>query len=336
MLDSQRVEYRPTMINLTHVVNIVAKELISTVAIIPRLRDVMLNENAAAAATDANAGEALGVGLGAEVAEAEKRAAIEKAAMGDKSAGSFYHIISSDHDTLNIVVQIMNGMSSAATEMQKYQSFWDKYKTLWDMDMEAIIRKYAKMKRTLQQYESEISRYKETQNEIEKEDATYSVMFIKINCSLIKKSLVDRCVEWQSKLTGLLNQNALADLRALHTMFQVNTKKLLVHPSSLDHLSENIGCLKEILRDLPNIEATFEPLEEMYATLKKFEVQIPDPELQMLNGLRTAFEDFKEMLGGSEKMLEKSKQNMKRDLENNLEAYNAQVRPLWRSTLPTA
>jgi hypothetical protein len=42
VLEAQRVEYRPTMINLTHVVNIVAKELISIVAIIPRLRDVMM------------------------------------------------------------------------------------------------------------------------------------------------------------------------------------------------------------------------------------------------------------------------------------------------------
>jgi hypothetical protein len=48
----------------------------------------------------------------------------------------------------------MNGMSAAATEMQKYQSFWDKYKPLWEMDVDAIIRnrKYAKSKRSLQQY----------------------------------------------------------------------------------------------------------------------------------------------------------------------------------------
>jgi len=222
----------------------------------------------------------------------------------------------------------MNGMSSASTEMQKYQSFWDKYKPLWEMDKEAIIRKYAKMKRTLQQYETEIIRYKEQQNEIEKEDSTYAVMFIKVDCTLIKKALVQHCVQWQSKLTGLLNQNALSDLRAIHQLFKSNTKKLLTQPTSLDHLSENIGCLKELIKDLPEIEARFEPLEEMYTALKKFEVQIPDSEQQMLNSLRTSFDEFKEMLGGSEKMLEKSKQNMKRDLEASIESFNSMATEL--------
>jgi hypothetical protein len=50
-----------------------------------------------------------------------------------------------------------------------------------------------------------------------------------------------------------------------------------------------------------------------------------DPPPWQLNNLHTAFDEFKEMLGSSDKMLEKSKQNMKRELENNLEAYNQQV-----------
>ena len=44
VLEQGRVDYNPTMINLTHVVNIVAKELISTVAVVPRLREVLAAE----------------------------------------------------------------------------------------------------------------------------------------------------------------------------------------------------------------------------------------------------------------------------------------------------
>jgi dynein heavy chain, axonemal len=121
-------------------------------------------------------------------------------------------------------------MSAAATEMQKYQSYFDRYKPLWEMDKEAIIRKYQKTKRTLQQLEGEILRYKKEQAEIEKEDGTYSAMFIKVDCTLIKKALVEHCVQWQQKLTGLLNQQALSELKALHLLFQSNTRKLQVRP----------------------------------------------------------------------------------------------------------
>lgn len=47
---------------------------------------------------------------------------------------SFYNIISNDEDTLKIVVQIMNGMSASAAELQKYLSYWDKYKYIWEND----------------------------------------------------------------------------------------------------------------------------------------------------------------------------------------------------------
>mmetsp|Transcript_26605 Transcript_26605/g.80317 ORF Transcript_26605/g.80317 Transcript_26605/m.80317 type:complete len:159 (+) Transcript_26605:3193-3669(+) len=91
VLESSRIDYRPTMINLTHVVNIVAKELISTVAVVPRLREVLLPE-----------------ATGDEVICHNER------------HPSFYSVISNDEDMLKIVVQIMNGMSSTATELQKY------------------------------------------------------------------------------------------------------------------------------------------------------------------------------------------------------------------------
>lgn len=44
---------------------------------------------------------------------------------------SYYDIIADDQEILKIVVQIMNGMSSTATELQKYLLYWDKYKSLW-------------------------------------------------------------------------------------------------------------------------------------------------------------------------------------------------------------
>lgn len=47
---------------------------------------------------------------------------------------SFYNIISNDEDILKIVVQVMNGMSASAAELQKYLSYWDKYKYIWEND----------------------------------------------------------------------------------------------------------------------------------------------------------------------------------------------------------
>jgi dynein heavy chain len=95
VLENNRVECQPTMINLTKVVNIVSKELITTIKVVPRMREVVLQ------------------------------------GANGTSSDSFYDVISNDDDTLKILVQIMNGMTASATELQKYLSYWDKYKPIW-------------------------------------------------------------------------------------------------------------------------------------------------------------------------------------------------------------
>src|SRR3546814_7366128 len=125
------------MVNLTHSVNLVIKELIGIVTAVPRLREQQfevpsevdaLNEatdaepqqnGTAAAATEPNGG--------APAAEETKEAT---------RLPTYHHIISNDNDVLKFVVQIMNGMSASATELQKYLTNWDKYKAIWEMDKE--------------------------------------------------------------------------------------------------------------------------------------------------------------------------------------------------------
>ncbi|GMH50243.1 hypothetical protein TrRE_jg3287 [Triparma retinervis] len=294
VLENNRVDYRPTMINLTHVVNIVAKELISCLGVVPRLNHAVLTDEA----------------------EAEDKKDDQE---------SFYSIISQDEDTLKIVVSIMNGMSASATELQKYLSYWDKYKPLWEMDKESFIRRYAKANRPLKSYDNDVTRYKDQQTEITAEEISHTINFIKIDCTLLKTSLVNHCTVWQNKLTGLLNQNAFQQLRDLHSLFESNTKKLTTPPLNLDALSDSINLMRDLKTDLPEIEKKFGPLEDMYSTLSRFEVQITDEEHLMLDNLEVEWQSFNGMLGDVEKMLEKSKVNMKRDLETSVESYSEHV-----------
>ena len=298
VLENNRVDYRPTMMNLTHVVNIVAKELISCLGVVPRLKNAVFNDNGNGEFTSADATD---------------------------DSETFYSIISNDEDTLKIVVQIMNGMSASATELQKYLSYWDKYKPLWEMDKESFIRRYAKANRPLKSYDNDVTRHKEQQAEIQGEDISYTINFIKIDCTTLKTSLSNHCVLWQNKLTGLLNQNAVAQLRDLHGLFESNTKKLTAPPTNLDALSDSIQCMRGLQSDLPEIEKKFSPLDAMYNTLAKFEVQITDEEHKLREELHGEWTAFNDMLVSVEKMLDKSKVNMKRDLETSVEAYTEHV-----------
>jgi dynein heavy chain, axonemal len=174
-LEGTRLDYRPTVMSLTHTVNIVAKELISTITVVPRLRESL---------ADAEGEGRSKVELNLEPQSQQQQqqpesstadgsapaATVNTAAVGTAggaSSPSFYSLISNDADTLKIVVLIMNGMSASATELQKYLSYWDKYKYVWENDKDGFIRRYAKAGRALSQFDADIARYRELQADIQ-------------------------------------------------------------------------------------------------------------------------------------------------------------------------
>ena len=86
----------------------------------------------------------------------------------------FYDILSNDEEILKVVVTVMNGLSMITTELQKYLSYWEKYKSLWELDKDNFIRKYAKQNRPLSQYDIDIQRYKDVQDEVQGEEQNSS------------------------------------------------------------------------------------------------------------------------------------------------------------------
>lgn len=53
---------------------------------------------------------------------------------------------------------------------------------------------------------TDTGRYRELQADIVQEESSHTINFIKIDCTQLKTSLVGHCLQWQAKLTGLLNQ----------------------------------------------------------------------------------------------------------------------------------
>jgi len=296
ILQNASVGFKPTMVELTQIINVVCKDLISSVKVVPRIKHVDIESKT-------------------DLIELEKV----------RQNYRFYDTISNDEDILKILVQVMNGMSSCATEIQKYLTYWDKYRPLWEMDKDAFIRRYSKANRPLTQYDADITRYKEQQNDIQGEDITSTINFINIDCNMLKNSLVGHCMQWQNKLTGLLNQSASLELADLCAMFVKHSESLTTKPLNLEELSEKILLKDDLIQRKKSIASKFQPLEEKYATLTKFEVVVSETETLQLHSLESQWNDFLGVLTNSETSLQQNKLNMKKDLESALTSFTSRV-----------
>jgi len=321
ILDANRVTFMPSMVNLTHSVNIVAKDIIGIVNVVPRIKSQNFGAEASAL-PEANVSFQAD---GAAVADATAAAAPK--AEEDKLK-SYYEIISDDNDILRIVVQIMNGMSSSATELQKYLSYWDKYKALWEMDKDMYIRKYSRANRPPSQFDVDVSRYRTQQGEIISETSTHIINFVRVDCNAMKDSLVGHCLQCQTKLTNLLNDNGAEKLKSIFKLFVDSRNNLTVPPKDLDELDAKVKTCKDLKDNTDEVTDMFDPAREIYNTLVKFDVVVKDDELDMLATLDEAFDGHKSVLFDAEKMLDRYKVTMKRELEQQLDAYSSQMEDL--------
>lgn len=58
------------------------------------------------------------------------------------------------------------------------------------------------------------------QDEIQHEETTANIKFLFVDCGPLKQTLTAHCELWKTKLTGLLNNLAAAELRSLHEYFK--------------------------------------------------------------------------------------------------------------------
>ena len=319
-----RIEFRPTMVSLQNMVNDVAKQLITTVQVIPRL-SVELRASQSAERQAKTQDFSVGSPSARIAAAAFGGDAFDAAEAAKADLLSFYDMISNDDEILKVLVAIMNGVTAIAADLQALIRPWEAqtYRQIWEPDKEVFIRRYALTKRNT--FQKDITQYRELQAEIQSAETLTSAKFIRVDFSQLKQALVQHCVLWQQRLTALLHTNAHAELSSLHSMFAAHTSSLQRLPDNLDHLGQSITLLRKVQADLPNIEARFEPLEDMFKLLDRFDVHVTDEEKQMADNIRVEWAEFQETLGESETMLNGAKVNMKKDLEDSLTSLNSSV-----------
>jgi hypothetical protein len=226
------------------------------------------------------------------------------------------------------------------------------------MDKDAYIKKYAKSNKSPAQFDTDITKYRIQQGEIQSEVSNHVINFVRVDCNALKESLNNHCLQCQSKLSSLLNSIGVRELDDIFELFKSSRENLTVPPITLDQLREKIQTCKDLkdqsnstkvltvthlLTHSPNhllthsLKQRFDPVREIYQTLLKYDVVIKETETIQLNNLESAFSDFVSMLFDADKLLEKSKTSMKRDLDLQIDQYSismAEVRTQSLSELP--
>lgn len=83
--------------------------------------------------------------------------------------------------------------------------------------------------------------------------------------------------------------------------------RLSTPPETLDELGDSLALLEHLQTEIPNTQAQFEPLNDQFNILRKYEVMVSEEVEFQLAGLQGQWMSFQQCLIDADAMLKKHK-----------------------------
>ncbi|XP_032872211.1 dynein heavy chain 2, axonemal [Amblyraja radiata] len=276
-----KVEFSPTLSKLASIVNNISSQVKATLSIFKRIPELLTRRKSTLQAIVLN--------------------------------------IEGDEEIKKIQMQISNGMTTNASNLQNYLKTWDTYREIWEINKDSFIRRYQRLKPAVSSFDADIARYTEVANNVQKEETVVQIQFVLLDCSPLKFSLVQHCNEWQNKFTTLLSEMASNMLMDLLEFLNDNKIKISRVPQNLEELSAGMQLLESLQTELPKTEARIPPIHDQFSILEKYEFQIEESVQFHLESLNGEWMNFQQILIDSETMLKKSKEKFRTGLIHSAE-----------------
>ena len=256
ILKNGNIECRPSMIEVTNSINVIAKELIGVTKFINRLSTSNFEDDYI---------------------------------QSNSLKSTFFDEISSNRNILDSVVEIMQGTATCVSSVGMNILLWEKYRSLWDMDKDSFVRRYSKTND--KSFDSEIGHYQNVETTIKRESSIVFLHFMQLNFTALKATLFSHSNEFQEKLLTLLKRNVVNETSSTLEYFDTNIQTLEKPINSIEALCEISELLNDIDVKSDTIASGFEPLEKAYKTLYTIDKnRITPGDEDMLKKLRPKYE----------------------------------------------
>ena len=243
---------------------------------------------------------------------------------------SFYDIISGESPVRAALRGIAEGFQEVRSRLEYHRSHdFARFEHLWTNDKATFMRRYARIKVSLEQYEVDINKFVVNESEVRSDiESAQNFGAVQVDHAMLKGSLADHCQQWQRHFTQLINDNARKEMEGIFSRIDEATKALRTPPTALAGLTANIKILKEMRRDKLAIEERFLPLESTYELLAKFDVAVDEAELTRLATLRPTWEAFQAELDAGEEVIKTAKSSMKKETTEAINAFSDEMADL--------
>ncbi|XP_064651602.1 dynein axonemal heavy chain 8-like [Lineus longissimus] len=202
---------------------------------------------------------------------------------------NYYKSIADHKDIAKIVMMLTSAVNSFRQDITNALERFSEYEYLWDNDREEAVKQFVATDPILSEFKAEILRYDALGKEIEELPKAQIVGAINLDIAPLKNALGVEARAWEVLFARQLNLEYKKKLDDIVDYVEDNSMKLARPIKDLEDVRHAMAALDDIRQNQIRIDMVLGPIEETYAMLQKFQVNVAIEEINKVDSLRYSF-----------------------------------------------
>ncbi|XP_074204733.1 dynein axonemal heavy chain 8 isoform X2 [Camelus bactrianus] len=202
---------------------------------------------------------------------------------------NFYPGVAEHKDISKLVLLLSSSVNSLRKVAHEALQDFQKYKTLWTEDRDVKVKEFLSNNPSLTEIRSEILYYATFEQEIDELKPVIVVGALELHTEPMKLALSIEAKAWKMLLCRYLNEEYKKKMSDMIAFINEYLKKLSRPIRDLDDVRFAMEALSCIRDNEIQMDMTLGPIEEAYAILNRFEVEVTKEESEAVDTLRYSF-----------------------------------------------
>ncbi|XP_064453637.1 dynein axonemal heavy chain 8 [Mirounga angustirostris] len=202
---------------------------------------------------------------------------------------NFYPGVAEHKDISKLVLLLSSSVNSLRKVAHEALQDFQKYKTLWTEDQDVKVKEFLANNPSLTEIRSEILHFATFEQEIDELKPIIVVGALELHTEPMKLALSIEAKAWKMLLCRYLNEEYKKKMSDMIAFINEYLKKLSRPIRDLDDVRFAMEALSSIRDNEIQMDMTLGPIEEAYAILNRFEVEVTKEESEAVDTLRYSF-----------------------------------------------
>ena len=203
----------------------------------------------------------------------------------DIRAMNYFTVLTRDNTAIALLVSMTNKMKQFEPLIDNYIGKFSPYSHLWESDDDNSIAEFEQKNPSIREIKEQMDKFLILENSIEEIEEKNRVGPILLNCEGVKQALIGEAKKWKQKYGDLLNRIGRNGMIKLSDFIEKMKVALSKNITSLEDLRAAMEALKKVRNMAAKIDIKMAPIDESYLLLSKYNIVVPQEELDQYEGL---------------------------------------------------